>query len=298
MDVHMEKASRRRFGLGAAMILVLLAAVAAASWMVDIQGGSLDRGQAIVEGMQQNLAAMLKGEGEELWYLGGNSFGKPVGWEMYSWRPVAGGYEGTSLVGMAQERVSGNERLIARAVFREQWSVSSDARSGQYVGYEGPGPGANVLTTRIDLRGKELVVSQVHGGRTASAGSPVPKAYVPEGLSRLAIRLAAAGARGSRFRMIYNSEAIGRGGEIQFGSMDVEPMGARHGMLTHMAGPDASWREDVSFDEQGRATAIVKGGTGVVFRLTTREEVARIFPEVKRLVELRAEAEREGGGDE
>jgi hypothetical protein len=100
--------------------------------------------------------------------------------------------------------------------------------------------------------------------------------------------------------MLYNQEAIDKRRQVHFGSMDVEPLGNQRARLTHVAGPETAWQDEVAFDEQGRLTAAVRGGGGVVFRLVTREQVVRIFPEANAVGKAKVEAEAEEaapGGD-
>jgi len=276
------------------MVVVLLASVAVAAWLVELRGGPVRDGRQVLDLVRRRgLEAFWGREPETLWYLARDGGGKPAGWWTVRRRPTPSGYRGEHV------------RRMGEALYQEAWSVDANAQTSEYVAeasqlVQRTGQRMPVLrqesTTRITYRrGRvEVLRRTLHRGRQ-SAADDAPANYVPEGISSLVYYLTAAGQREAAFALIFNEAAV-VGKRVHFSETRVVPEGRRRVHVTYTAAGGVVGEEVVEFDAPGRVVRGRRPGSGRSWKRVSFEAVRKVFPEASQFAEPRREGAGAGAG--
>lgn len=266
--------NRQRSLLAVVMLVLLLACVGGAWWLVQLRTVQPEQiAREILNRIHtQTLNHYWKGKSERLYYLVHDARSQRYWWMAKGRARSEEGYRGW--------------RLDATG-FREVWSLNDTATEGVY---DGPTSSADPSVTQITLKDQALKVELVVGPTVAAriGSQPVPELYAPEGLEFLLAHLVAEQGKDAAFSILVRDESIATR-RVNFAIMKTKPVGRM--VEVQVPTPKGLLVRQYVLDETYRVSAILEGN--VTYSLTTIEDLLEKFPKDPRLHRLAQQPEPE-----
>lgn len=272
MAADRERPASYRPRVAVVMFLVLLASVGAAGALVYLRTLRPEqRGREILARLRDGgLEEAWGKDGGEIWLLGEDASGRPVGAIYIEWRPTEQGYAGRRI--RTAYDTGGRVKLVHED---ERWSLSPEGKLTDYKAMLIDNRARDPFRQRLQLDGGKLEVEVAWTGSTPETASTqlppdaVPMAFLP--------RLAGASVGEAKAAVHMPAYATPLRGDAVLTRVTVSPVNERTATVGYLALGVHVRKATYEFDEQGDLESVETAEPDVRYTPQTDLRVFTVF---------------------